>query len=61
MTRIKDKKLWLNVTWGKFYEDVDGWQADFRIATRGPYEGRIKNQSGLRDKLIMQMSLLVLY
>jgi hypothetical protein len=20
---------------GKFYEDIQGWQADFRIATRG--------------------------
>ena len=23
------------VIWGKFYEDLYGWQADFRIATRG--------------------------
>jgi hypothetical protein len=32
----KEKKFQLNlVIWEKFYEVVQGWQADFRTATRG--------------------------
>ncbi|OEU12077.1 hypothetical protein FRACYDRAFT_244317 [Fragilariopsis cylindrus CCMP1102] len=35
-TLNKGKKFWLNLDiWGKFYEYLYGWQADFRIATRG--------------------------
>ena len=32
----RDKKFWLNlVIWGKFYEDLYGWQADFESLGRG--------------------------
>jgi hypothetical protein len=30
----RDKKFWLNlVIWGKFYDVIHGWQADFRNVT----------------------------
>jgi hypothetical protein len=33
---LREKKFQcLLVIWGKFYEHIQGWQADFRIATRG--------------------------
>jgi hypothetical protein len=45
-TLNRDKKFQcILVIWGKFYEDIQGWQADFRIATRGAYKrGGLKNQ-----------------
>ena len=40
-TLNRDKKLWLNlVIWGKFYEDVYGWQADFESPGRGEVHKR---------------------
>ena len=35
-TLNKDKKFWLNLDiWGKFYEVVYGWQANFESPGRG--------------------------
>jgi hypothetical protein len=35
LNRGKKFQCYLIVIWGKFYEVVQGWQADLRIATRG--------------------------
>jgi hypothetical protein len=32
------------VIWGKFYDNIEGWQADFESPGRGAKERRIKNQ-----------------
>jgi hypothetical protein len=37
----RDKKFWLNlVIWGRFYDVIHGWQADFRNVTRGTKRGQ---------------------
>jgi hypothetical protein len=49
----KDKKFWLNlVIWGKFYGDVQGWQADLTTTTTITSKISVDNGSSFNDLII---------
>ena len=56
------EKIRMNlVIWGRLYEVMYGWQANFESPQEVHKRGKLKIINGLIDKVLVQISLLVLY